>query len=98
MLSITYRNRKTNRIEQVRRRSGLGQGTSAEYEITDEYCVAPPGNPGKGNDLEGGRRDGGETNWKGTIWRRIAQDIQMRKQHAEVYIYIQIPRYTMAAL
>jgi len=42
--------------------SGLGQGTSAGYEITDGFCVSPPGNPMKGTDLEEDQRDGGETN------------------------------------
>ena len=31
------------------------QGTSAGYEITDEQCVSPPGNPTKGKDLARGR-------------------------------------------
>ena len=31
--------------------SGSGQGTSAEYKITDERCVSPAGNPTKGKDL-----------------------------------------------
>ena len=42
--------------------SGRGQGTSAEYEITDGHCVSPPGNLTKGKDLEEDRRDGGKTN------------------------------------
>ena len=43
--------------------SGPGQGTSAEYEITDGHRVSPPHeNPSKGYDLEEVRRDGGETN------------------------------------
>ena len=46
--------------------SGPGQGTSAEYEITIGRRVPPAGNPTKGNDLEEGRRDDGETNWAST--------------------------------
>ena len=42
--------------------SGPGQGTSAEYEITDGHNVSPPGNLAKGQYLEEDRRDGGETN------------------------------------
>ena len=42
--------------------SGHGQGTSAEYEITNGHRVSPPGNPMKGNDVDDDRRDDGETN------------------------------------
>ena len=41
--------------------SGPGQGTSPEYEITDEHCVSPHRNPAKRKDLEKDRRNGGET-------------------------------------
>ena len=37
-------------IEQVRKGSGPGQGTSAGYETTDGHCVSPPGKPAKGKD------------------------------------------------
>jgi len=40
--------------------SGPGQGTSAEHETTDGHCVASPGNPTKGNDLEENWRDDGD--------------------------------------
>ena len=59
MVNITYRYRKTNKLEDG---SGPGQGTSAEYEITGGHCVSPPRNPTKGKDLEEDRRDVGETN------------------------------------
>ena len=39
-----------------------GQGTSAEYKITDRHRVSPPGNPTKGNDGDKARRDDGERN------------------------------------
>ena len=51
----------TDVIEQVGR-SGLGQGTSAGYEVTDGHYVSPPGNPTKGNDLEEDQPVDGETN------------------------------------
>ena len=35
---------------------------SAEYVISDQYRVSPPGRHRKGNDLEEDRRDDGETN------------------------------------
>ena len=77
MLNVTYQERTTNIwvrektevtdvIEQVRRGSRPGQGTSAGYEITNGHCVSPPGNPMKGKDLEENRRDVGETNWTTT--------------------------------
>jgi len=43
-------------------RRGAGQGSSAEYEITNGHCVSPPGNPTDIKHLEEDRRDGGETN------------------------------------
>ena len=39
-------------------------------------------------------RDELDDYWKGTIWQRIAQDMQMWKQHAEAFAQ---PRDTMAA-
>ena len=71
LLEVTYRDRKTNIwvrektkvthvTEQVRRRSGPGQGTLAGYEMTDGDCASPPGNLMKGNDQEEDRRDGGD--------------------------------------
>ena len=68
---------------------GPRQGTSAGYEITDGHCVSPPGNPTKGKPR--GRparrwRDELDDYWKDTIWQRIAQDRQMWKQHAEVFV------------
>ena len=62
-------------IEQVR------NGTSAEYELTDEHWKLykrkrPRGRPARR------WRDELDDYWKGTIWQRIAQDRQMWKRHA----------------
>ena len=73
-----------NKSEDV---SGLGQGTSTEYEITGGHCVSPPGNRTKERGIE--RRKAGEMVERRT--RRIleghhlAEDSANRnigKQHA----------------
>ena len=71
MLHIIYQDRKTNIwvrektkvtdvIEQVR--SGPGQGTSTEQEVTNGHCISPPRNPMKRKDLEEDWREDGEKN------------------------------------
>jgi len=39
-----------------------GHGTSAEYEITNEHRISPPGNDTKGDDIDEDQQDGGEKN------------------------------------
>ena len=56
-----------------------GQGTSAGYEITDGHCVSQPGNSTKTLERQTRRL------LEGNHLERIAQDRQMRKQHAEAF-------------
>ena len=73
-LNITYPGRKT--IIWVKEKTNV---TSAGYEIADEHCVSPSGNPTKGGTGRPARRWREELDgyWKGTIWQRIVQTRQM---------------------
>ena len=87
MLNMAYWDRKTNIwvrektkvtdvIEQVRRRSGRGQGTSAGYEIIDGHSISSPGNPAKGKD----QRKTGETVERRT--RRLLEGYHLAEDSA----------------
>ena len=41
---LEKRQRSQPRLSKSEDESGPGQGTSAGYEMTDGYCVSPPGN------------------------------------------------------
>ena len=76
-------------IVHVRRRQCSWAGHSTEYKITDKHRISATGEPSKGKHLEKSRRDDEETNQTTTgrvpSGRRIAQDKQMWKQHAEAF-------------
>ena len=109
MLSITYRDRKTNIwvrektkvtdvIEQVRRRKWTWAGHVSRIRDNRWTLRVTNWKPYERKRHRGRParrwRDELDDNWKGTIWKRIAQDRQMWKLHTEAFAQ---PRDTMAA-
>ena len=100
MLNISYRDRKTkvtDVIEQARRWKLTWAGHVRRIRDNRWTLRITTLKPYESNYLEEERRDVGDElddYWKGTIWQRIVQDMQMWKQHAEAFVQ---QRDTMAA-